>query len=597
MLNLKYSNSILGYFKFYYSILKNKIYNYIFLNIIIGLFDGIGLSLFIPLLLLNNQDSNFNTSNSKFLDALAKVMNSVHIEITTISILFLILAVFSLKGLFRFLQIFYLAKMKQDFMTKIQTNLVNGLLNLSFEGFTKLDAGRIQNNFINEVNKLYIAMTYNFNCIQHGTMLLTYIVLSLLTDFRISLSLIILSSLTLFLYKSYFKKTKKASIDLSIHGNIFNSHLIQAINHFKYLKATSYLGKYSNKLIRLIQKNEFLNLKMGKHYAATEGIKEPIAILIICLIIFFQTKIIGQPLEGIMICLLLLYRCLIQFTLLQSSWLSFLQNIGSLNSISNINSEIQLNQENHVSNELQFPIQKIELINTSISLSGKTIMSNINLTINEKDTIALVGKSGAGKTSLVNLIMGLFPPSGGQVLVNGKNLNQFNINNYRSNFGYISQDTVIFNTSIFNNVTFFDLPTDENREKFWHSIKSVFLFDFIQELTEKENTKLGDNGILISGGQKQRISIAREIYKNPPIIILDEATSSLDSTTEKIIKKSIENLKGEKTIIIIAHRMSTIKDVDKIYLINEKRIQNSGNFENLLAESETFRQMVQNQIF
>ncbi|UAY54565.1 ABC transporter ATP-binding protein [Arachidicoccus terrestris] len=597
MLNLKYSNSILGYFKFYYSIINNKIYNYILINIIIGLFDGIGLSLFIPLLLFNNSDSTVNAANSKFLNAFVSIMHSTHIEITTLSILLLILTVFAIKGLFRFLQMFYLAKMKQTFVTSIQKNLVNGLSNLSYAGFTKLDAGRIQNNFVNEVNKLYITMTYYFNCVQYGTMLLTYIALSLMTDFRISLSLIILSSITLFLYKSYFKKTKETSIDLSIHGDVFNSHLTQAINHFKYLKATSYLSRYSQKLIQIIQKTELLNLKMGKQYAITEGVKEPIAILIICLIIFFQTKMLGQSLEGIMICLLLLYRCLIQFTLLQSSWLSFLQNIGSMNSVSKINSEIKLNQEHYPLTKLQLPIEKIELVNTSVMLSGRTIIANINLTIKQNSIIAFVGQSGAGKTTLANLIMGLFPPDEGKVLVNDKDLHQLNIDSYRNNFGYISQDTVIFNTSIFNNVTFFDLPNEANKKRFWKAIKTVFLYEFIQELKEKENTILGDNGILISGGQKQRISIAREIYKDSPILVLDEATSSLDSTTENIIKESIEKLKGQKTIIVIAHRIATIKDVDTIYLINNKKIQNSGSFESLFSDSEIFRVMAQSQLF
>lgn len=597
MLNLKYNNSIIGYFKFYYSVIKNKISKYILLNIIIGLFDGVGLALFIPLLLISNSSDTFSNSDSKFINAFSSIMDFFHIEISIISILFLILIIFTIKGLFRFLQLYYLAKMKQAFISNIQKNLVDGLLGLTYRGFTKLDAGRIQNNFTNEVNKLYITMTYYFNCIQYGTMLTTYMILSLMTDFKISFFLLILSSLSIFIYKSYFKKTKATSIDISLHGNSFNSHLIQSINHFKYLKATNYLAKYAKKLIQIINKTELLHLKMGRQYAVTEGIKEPIAILIICLIIFFQTKVIGQALESIMICLLLLYRCLIQFTLLQSSWLSFLQNIGSMRSISEINSEIGLNQEKYVEDVSSIPIKNIELTKASIVISEKTIIENITLNINQNDIIAFVGKSGAGKTSMANLIMGLFPPSSGSLKINGIDLDQLNITRYRDNFGYISQDNVIFNDSIFNNVTFFDHPTDKNKEKFWIAVKTVSLLEFIEELKHKENTILGDNGMLISGGQKQRIAIARELYKNAPFLILDEATSSLDSSTENIIKESIDKLRGKKTIIIIAHRISTIKDVDKIYVINNKKIQPPGSFTELLKESAIFREMAQNQAF
>jgi len=595
MLNLKYKNTFLGYFKFYHEVIHNRIYTYIFLNILIGVFDGIGLSLFIPLLLLNNSTNQINESKSKFLEELVSFMHSLNIEVSTVSILLLILTVFSIKGLIRFLQMYHLAKMKHLFITNIQNNLVYGLSGLTFKGFTELDAGRIQNNLTNEVNKLYITMTYYYNCIQYGSMLLTYIILSLITNLKISFSLIILAAVSLLIYKALFKKTKTTSISISDHGNAFNSHLIQAISNFKYLKATSSLKKYANTLMGIIKNTELMNLKMGKQYAVTEGIKEPIAILIICLIIFSQTEIFGLSLEGIMICLLLMYRCLIQFTLLQSSWLSFLQNIGSMNSISQINNEIKQNQERINKNKISF-IENIEIINSSIYYSNKLILSDINLKIKKNSLIAFVGKSGAGKTTLATLIMGLFPPSSGHISVNNINLNELNLNDYRAKFGYISQEVVIFNDSIFNNITFFDPPNKENKKRFWEIIERTSLSKFIQELSEKENTILGDNGILISGGQKQRIAIARELYKNPPILILDEATSALDSTTEALIKENIDSLKGKKTIIIIAHRISTIKNADIIYLIDDKKISDSGSFDELLANSVLFKTMVDDQL-
>jgi len=594
MLNLKYKNSVLGYFKFYYEVIQNRIYTYIFLNILIGIFDGIGLSLFIPLLLLNNSTKQINQSQSKFIEELVSFMHSFNIKLSTLTILIFILAIFSIKGFIRFLQMFYLAKMKHLFITKIQTNLVNGVSGLTYKGFTELEAGRVQNNLTNEVNKLYITMTYYYNCIQHSSMLLTYMILSLITNLNISFSLIALSAISLSIYKAIFKKTKTTSISISEQGNSFNGHLIQAITNFKYLKATDYLKKYANSLIGIIKKTELMNLKMGKQYAVTEGIKEPIAILIICLIIFLQTEIFRQSLDSIMICLLLMYRCLIQFTLLQSSWLSFLQNIGSMNSISQINNEIKQNQEKINKNKL-VSVEDIEIINSSVCFSNKLILSGINMKIEKKSLIAFVGRSGAGKTTLANLVMGLFPPTKGEIKINNVNLEELCISDYRRNFGYISQDTVVFNDSIYNNVTFFDIPNKENKKKFWQIIEMVSLSNFIQDLSEKENAILGDNGLLISGGQKQRIAIARELYKNPSIIILDEATSALDSSTESLIKESIDRLKGQKTIIIIAHRMSTIKNADTIYLLDQKKIITSGTFNQLLISSKLFREMVENQ--
>ena len=152
---------------------------------------------------------------------------------------------------------------------------------------------------------------------------------------------------------------------------------------------------------------------------------------------------------------------------------------------------------------------------------------------------------------------------------------------------------MIFNDSIFNNVTFWQEKSEENEEKFRKTIEKVSLSEFLNELPEKENTQLGNNGILISGGQKQRISIARELYKDAELLILDEATSALDTETERHIKNNIDLLQGQTTLIIIAHRLSTIKNVDIIYLLDKGKIIASGDFDSLIKSSEKFRKMVE----
>lgn len=151
----------------------------------------------------------------------------------------------------------------------------------------------------------------------------------------------------------------------------------------------------------------------------------------------------------------------------------------------------------------------------------------------------------------------------------------------------------MFNDTIFNNITFWDNPSKENLKRFNEVIQLTYLSDFVNSLAEKENTYLGDHGILISGGQKQRISIARELYKNVELLILDEATSSLDSETEQIIQHNIEKLHGNVTMIIIAHRLSTIRNADSIYLMEKGNLMQSGTFDELMERSDHFRRMVE----
>jgi subfamily B ATP-binding cassette protein MsbA len=188
--------------------------------------------------------------------------------------------------------------------------------------------------------------------------------------------------------------------------------------------------------------------------------------------------------------------------------------------------------------------------------------------------------------------MGLIQPDSGTVLIDNTPLPKFRLETYRSKLGYISQDSVIFNDTIFNNVTFWAEPTPEVYKRFWEVINMASLKEFVESKPDKELTKLGDNGILISGGQKQRISIAREMFKKVEILVLDEATSALDSETELFIQENIEKLHGQFTIVVIAHRLSTIKNVDNIFLLENGRVVTSGDFDSMVKNSEKFKRMV-----
>ncbi|WP_237708919.1 ATP-binding cassette domain-containing protein [Gillisia marina] len=215
------------------------------------------------------------------------------------------------------------------------------------------------------------------------------------------------------------------------------------------------------------------------------------------------------------------------------------------------------------------------------------------MNIIKNQTIAIVGESGSGKTTLINILSGLMPFSSGELLIDGVNSLNLNKESYQRRIGYITQEPVVFGDTVFNNISFWSEPTLENYKRFEWAIEQASINLFISELPEKENTMLGNNGINLSGGQKQRISIARELFKNVDILVLDEATSSLDSETENAIQKGIERLRGKYTIVIVAHRMSTIKNADRIIVLNNGEIVDEGNFDELVLHSIKFKKMVE----
>jgi subfamily B ATP-binding cassette protein MsbA len=217
--------------------------------------------------------------------------------------------------------------------------------------------------------------------------------------------------------------------------------------------------------------------------------------------------------------------------------------------------------------------------------------------LQKNETWAFVGESGSGKTTLVNMIAGLLSPSQGEMWINNFDRKDLKFSDLRKRIGYITQEPVIFNDSIFNNVTFWAEPTEENLARFWQALAMASIDEFVKQLPGDKDSMLGDNGLLISGGQKQRISIARELYKQVEMLILDEATSALDSETERAIQTNIDALKGQYTILMVAHRLSTVRNADVIVMMDKGLVVDMGTFEELQVRNVRFRKMVELQEF
>ena len=224
----------------------------------------------------------------------------------------------------------------------------------------------------------------------------------------------------------------------------------------------------------------------------------------------------------------------------------------------------------------------------------KSSLNQINLTISNGETIALVGSTGSGKTTLVNLLTRFYSPTSGKITINNENINEFDLVSYRSNFSYVDQNVRLFNDSISSNIAFgqkdkMSLETITNAAKISNSN------EFIEKLDNKYDSEIGEDGVTLSGGQRQRLSIARAIAKDSPILILDEATSALDSATEKLVQSAINKMQKGRTTIIIAHRLSTIKNADRIIVLKDGEIIEQGTHSELIEASGEYLKLTQQQ--
>ena len=213
------------------------------------------------------------------------------------------------------------------------------------------------------------------------------------------------------------------------------------------------------------------------------------------------------------------------------------------------------------------------------------MLKNIDINIQNGDTVALVGNSGGGKSTFVSLLPRFYDVSKGQILIDGKDIRDYKLESLRDKIAVVFQDNFLFSGTIRENI----LLGNENagEEEIKHAVDNAFVSDFIKDLPNGLDTQIGERGVLLSGGQKQRIAIARAFIKNAPIVILDEATSALDNKSEAVVQQAIENLMKDRTVIVIAHRLSTVRHADKIVVINYGEIVETGTHDELVNNAES----------
>ena len=234
--------------------------------------------------------------------------------------------------------------------------------------------------------------------------------------------------------------------------------------------------------------------------------------------------------------------------------------------------------------------------NVSFSYNDEKVsLNNINLTIKQGETIALVGSTGSGKTTLINLLIRFYNPTNGKILINNKDINSFDLESFRSNFSFVDQNVRLFNDSISGNIAF-GQKDRMTMDSIVDAAKTSNSIEFIEKLDDKFESEIGEDGVTLSGGQRQRLSIARAIAKDSPILILDEATSALDSATEKLVQSAINKMQQGRTTIIIAHRLSTIQNADRIIVLKDGEIIEQGSHNELLEISGEYSKLNQQQI-
>nr|WP_255806896.1 ABC transporter ATP-binding protein [Belliella alkalica] len=563
-------------------------------SILVGLLDGLGLTMFLPLLELM-ADENSTASSEKLgqLSFLLDGLELIGFQLTLTVVLVTMFGFFVFKGIATFFERYVRVIYQQFFIAKIRLEIIQALANFNYNAFVNADAGAIQNTMSGEVERVMQAFRTYTTILQQFVMILAYAGLAFLASPEFAVLITIGGVLSNFLFSALYRKTKILSSELVARNNTFQAYIIQVVAFFKYLKATASIQNYVRFLEKKVLDIEETNRKMGVLNSIMMGMREPMMIGVVVSVILIQVNIIGGGLGTIILSLLFFYRALTSLTALQTSYNQFLGFSGSLASMSDFVDDLKANPTLTGVKPYNGFKNEISLRNISFCyLDNKPILNNVNLTIGKNQSVAFVGESGSGKTTLLNIITGLIAPNIGEFWIDNTRVSDLDIQSFQKRIGYITQDPVIFDDSVFNNVTIWDEKNAKTLARFQEAVRKAHIEDFVSQLENREDSRLGNNGISLSGGQKQRISIARELYKEVDFLFMDEATSSLDSETERIIQQSIDDLKGQYTIIMIAHRLSTIKNVDQVIFMDKGAITNCGTFMELIIKESSFKEMV-----
>lgn len=579
--------TIQKYFKnliWFYNYMGFKIFIAFFLSTLVGFLDGFGLTMFLPLLNVMTGDGQASFDDMGNLSFISQFIETSGLEVSLILILQLMILFFVLKAITKYSNDILKVILQQKLILSVRIDLLNLINNLNYKFFAKSNIGRIQNTMTGELTRIQTAYDYYFQILEQSVLVIVYMAFAYYVDFKFALLITIGGAIANLFYKVIHKLSEGLSLKFSSDNNTYEGQVIQHITNFKYLRATGSADNFANRLINTIKKIETSRKKLGFLNSLIKAVREPLLIIIVSSVILLQTYFLGGEIAPIIISLLFFFRALSSLTQLQHNRNMFLANSGSIKNLQSFQEDLKTNQ---IISKGDIPYKfknKIELSNLSFSYDDEKIIDSVSLEILKNETVALIGESGSGKTTLVNLISGLLRSDSGKITIDETPLKELDINTFHEKIGYITQEPVIFNDSVFNNVTFWDDKNEQNNKRFFAALKKASLFETVNNMKLKEDELLGNNGINLSGGQKQRISIARELYKDVEILIMDEATSALDTETEKRIQENIEALKGKYTIIVIAHRISTIKNVDRVVLLDKGEIIETGTFSQIIKK-------------
>lgn len=557
----------------------------ILLMVLISLSEGIGLLLLIPLLQLVGLDVQ-QGALGQIAEIIATFFNYIHIKPTLGAVLIIYVLIISLNAFLTKLQTTESSRIQYGFAAYLRKKLFKSISQSQWLFFSKNPSAHFSHALTNEIERVSMGTGQFLTLIASIFVLAVYIIFAMKLSGTIAGIIFIIGVVLLLILKKKSQSSHTKGKDLTNTTknlySITNQHLdgMKTIKSFNMEKRNiETFSKVSNGVARKY-------METIKSYADVRFLFDVGSVVILSFIVFFVVEIMKISTAELLILLFLFIRIIPRFSTIQRSYQYFMNMLPAFVNVINLKRECNTASENELESEEIVFEKEIQFQDVSFSYQNKLNIKNLNLKINKKQTTALVGLSGAGKSTTADLVMGLLRPDQGQISIDGVELKNFS--SWRNQIGYVAQETFLFNDTIRNNLL---LARNDASEKELNDVLKISSADFVFDLPDGLDTIIGDRGVRLSGGEKQRLALARALLRRPSLLIMDEATSNLDSKNEKKILDSIDKLHGDLTILMIAHRFSTIESADTIYFMENGHIVEEGTWEEFNEKKGRFKDL------
>ena len=512
-----------------------------------------------------------------------------------------IIIAFSAKGISLYFAKLLMINVSEEIKKILQTDMLKSFIKADTEIIESKHSGKYISNLNFDVNQITRMLAEAFLSIfKDGLTLIGLLCVMFLQNWKLSLIAIIMIPLASITAKILGKRMSKISTQAQEKSGDLNRYLIDLFKNHKIIKIFQRENYEENRSESFVNDLKEKSAKISAVYIRSAPVMEILTGIMIAILIFYSGKLIISGELAInnffsfLAAMMLAYQPVKTLTKVNIAIAQGFAAAERILPIIDINNEINLNEDKDKLN-----ISEGNIIFDNINFTYKSnlankVLQNISAEFNGGKMTALVGHSGSGKSTLLNMIPRIYAPTSGNIRLDDQDISKFNLSSLRSQISIVDQNTTLFDDTVLNNIKY--ARPEASNEEVLEAAKQSMCKEFINNLENGFETMIGENGVKLSGGEKQRLSIARAFLKKSKIILLDEATSSLDSETEEKIQKALSQLILNKTTIVIAHRLSTILNSDNIYVVDNGKIVDSGKHEELLAQSKVYKNFYERQI-